>query len=339
MEALVLFKRYNQSRLAIEAKFSGLPHTHTTLIKSMITLADPATGIVSNISYNYLGKLLTVNSAPGRKDTGTPEKPVIRSYLRTIEKQCGEHFEILSEHQQLKFRFPHLPAIYAEHLDISTDVSTLNRPQETIQRPLIDTRLPAHFGQGLSAEESTEVSTEQYTPAKLVKNIFILNKNKHNKQTNIADGAVEFSKHQKRLIHANFYPTPNTITTALSMGLTKVTDTEEIQSFIQHNTTQRTQWADFNPVFITWLEREVLYTQQKQRTLSKSTGSYAHERYQHQVAPKQTALERISQHHGIAISSLWDAHTRTLPSGESVTSRFVMSMDEAHRDLRTIVHQ
>ncbi|MCL4415407.1 MAG: Vir protein, partial [Actinobacteria bacterium] len=113
------FEPYQQARINIENRFKGLLHAHTTLIKSLITLANPLTGIVTGITYRDIADLLTISKAPGRTESGTPQKETIRSYLRSIEKQCPEDFKVISEGQKLQFQFPKLPEIYAVFLDQS----------------------------------------------------------------------------------------------------------------------------------------------------------------------------------------------------------------------------
>lgn len=71
---------YNKARLEIESAFNGLPHVHTTLIKSLITRADPETGIVENLSYREIAEFLAIYHAPGRRGAGIPKKETIRSY-------------------------------------------------------------------------------------------------------------------------------------------------------------------------------------------------------------------------------------------------------------------
>lgn len=65
--------RYNKYIIEVEKAFIGQPYASLLIIKSLITLADTSNGIVNNISYNELAKLLTINPAPGRKNSGTPQ--------------------------------------------------------------------------------------------------------------------------------------------------------------------------------------------------------------------------------------------------------------------------
>lgn len=299
-------KQYNKARRDIESFFSGLNHVHTTLIKSLIGLADPYTGIVENITYRDLAAILTVDPAPGRKDTGTPEKHLIRSYLRTVEKQCGDHFSVSCEQQQLKIKFLNMPTIYAQYFSEITEVCT----SETF----INTGLYNDFSGVVNTEEYTEVCTDLSTPEDAVKNIFIYKNN--NKQTNLNPN----KQTHKKNISPDFYPDEPTIAEALGKGMTKVLDLAEIQAFINHNRKHGSQWADFNPVFIKWLERDVILTQkkeeqasQKQNITNTKTGStsYASTTYQKSstrgfVSSRSSTIDEIAAHHpGISKGTLW----------------------------------
>jgi len=108
---------YNQARKEIDYRFSGLPHAHICLIGYLINRADPETGIVKDISYRNLSHMLTVDPAPGRRKTGTPQKQAIRSYLITIQNQFPKDFKILSQGQRLHVKFLTLPEIYKFDFD------------------------------------------------------------------------------------------------------------------------------------------------------------------------------------------------------------------------------
>lgn len=307
--------RYNKARIDIENRFLGLRYEHTTLIKSLITRADPSTGVVSDITYNELARILTIHPAPGRKDSGTPTKQTIRNYIKCIERECGEYFQIISEDQKLQFLFSELPKIF-KNREVNTDAT---RP-ETI--------VPSEQNNVSDQQDTIEVNIERNTPITAVKNINITNSNK---QTQTASNDFSCSKKQ---IGDDFYPNAKTIEMALSMGLTKVTDFMEIQAFIKHNKKLNTQWADFNPVFITWLERDAQYIQKQQQKAQGQLRSHHNERGTNQSTLNQTALERVSQQHGISIESLWGNPSSELNSCEFIEGTLVLPMDEADCNLR-----
>jgi len=244
---------YNKARKVIEDRFHGLTHTHTTLIKSLITLADPDTGIVSGVTYHDLCKLLTVDPSPGRKGVGMPQKQTIRSYLRTIEDNAPDDFKLITQGQKLKIQFLNLPKIYAhffaqkkEYTEGEGGLSSVN-PMENKENNL-------EFELNYSTDNTADSPVEKESAKKL----FILN-NKHNKQT----GAVA-SENLKRFISPDFYPSNETIAIALEQGFTQAQNPEEIQKFIKYNLDNNCLWADFNPVFLSWLRRGFEYRQQRQ---------------------------------------------------------------------------
>ena len=114
---------FQKERIKLESFFAGLPITSGLLIKSLITLADPTTGIVNNTSYYELAKFLTINPAPGRKDSGTPTKQTIRNYIQLVAAVCGDHFKVITEGQTLQFLFPDIPKLFNNALK-SIDVNT-----------------------------------------------------------------------------------------------------------------------------------------------------------------------------------------------------------------------
>ena len=251
--------KFNEARGEIASSFIGLPHAHQSLINSLLTRANPTTGVVENVTYGDLANILTVEAAPGRKDSGTPQKQTIRSYLRTIESQCGADFKMISDGQTLKIQFPTLPAIYASHFDykeLYTDQNTVSYTATT----LINIDENAIHHREVNRKEYTEPYTDEYTPES-VGGIFtpayacakIKPNFKTQKQTNTR--CDSFSQ-LKQPICRDFRPTQETIDLALSKGFVKVTSDIEIKRFVMYNLASGTLWADYNPVFLTWLERD-----------------------------------------------------------------------------------
>jgi hypothetical protein len=239
VDDLSSIKYYNQARLEIESRFNGLPHTHTSLIKSLITRADPETGVVENISCREIAILLSVDPAPGRKGAGTPQIQTIRSYLRTISDNFSNEFKLISQGQKLKCQFINLPEIYAnffaqekEYGDNSEVSSTADRIEDTEKSGEIDLWLD---------EDNTKdhpIKSQQKEPVKYINNI-------NNNNNNL----------QKLPISDNFTPSPAIIARAQALGYLNVTDFAEIQAFIDHNKASGTLWADYNPIYLRWLTR------------------------------------------------------------------------------------
>lgn len=268
---------YNQFRSEIEAPFLGLPHAHTTLIKTLIQYADPLSGIVSDISYEKISKMLYVHAAPGRSDSGSPSKSMIRSYIKTIERHCPESFASNTERNHLQLIFLKMPTVYQNILNINELNTDLNQKNCNYFNDI----------DGISNNPSTDLNTPDIYKTKI-------------------------TKQTKTEITADFYPSQETIAIAKARGLTKVEDLSEIQKFIEYNLEQQTRWADFNPVFLRWLEREVEYRERQeskeislvkqQKTISqtniKPTWRNMDERaINTKNMSIQQLLSRVKQHH------------------------------------------
>ncbi len=265
------FEQYKQVRINIENRFQGLRHEQASLIKSLITLADPANGVVSNISYQDLAGILTVNPSPGRKISGTPSKQTIRNYIKSIEKEYGDYFQIISEGQSLKFYFPEIPKLFSPVFE-NTEVNTHSNIEETC----------ASTGQSddLNSEVNIQVNTEVNPHDNSVKNI-------NNKYIN------NNNNNQKLPITDNFNPTPETIARAEALGYSDANDFTEIQAFIDHNKAVGSSFADFNPIYLRWLARrtERQQQQQQQKKYSRRTD---HASSQTPTRSRQpSALERV----------------------------------------------
>ncbi|CAM4448917.1 MAG: hypothetical protein LEGION0403_FIIPPAGN_02257 [Legionella sp.] len=243
---------YNRYIREIEKAFIGLPHASLLIVKSLITLADSSTGLVKNITYNELAKLLTVTPMPGRKNSGTPSKQTIRNYIKSIEKECGQYFKVISEGQSLKFLFPELPKIFSKIFEIRK-INTEVKPSETVAYTEQDNYS--------DTQDNTEANIELNTPINAVKNIIFNNINNNN--------------NNKQSISNNFTPNAETISRAKILGYSNVEDPTEIQNFIEYNKACGAQWADFNPIYLRWLAQS--QERQQQRNQMNNTRSFNHE--------------------------------------------------------------
>jgi hypothetical protein len=113
-----------------------------------------------------------------------------------------------------------------------------------------------------------------------------------------------------------------------------VTEPSEIQAFINHNKTNKTQWADFNPVYLRWLERSAEYqSQQKHRAEEHLLRSKHRECHTYKKHQPKSALQTVSELHGIAIESIWDFEEDTRNEGPIVEGTLIQSLDETHSTL------
>lgn len=270
--------KYNNAIIEVGSLFLGLPNSHSSLIKTLIILADPLSGIVNNISYSDIARLLTINPAPGRKDSGTPSKQTVRNYIKSIERECGDYFKVITEGQNLKFFFPEIPKIFNQLFKTTEGNTQSHEPCS------LDTTDESAV---LEDELNMEVDTEANTALSAVENIFI-NKNINNNNNN---------NPTKKLIADDFFPNSEAIATATSLGFKTVCDAAEIADFISYNKAAGSMWADFNPIYIKWLARgkEILNNKNKhaQTVSHKDTRSIQNATAQRTTKPSSSYKQSL----------------------------------------------
>jgi hypothetical protein len=280
---------YHKERLGIESSFIGLRDGCASLIKSLITLADPLTGIVSDISYYDLARIITVNPAPGRKESGVPSKQTIRNYINSIERECGEHFKIISEGQTLKFLFPEIPKIFNklfENREVNTEAN-INRTHENTGEKAV-----------FEHEINTELNIEGNTRNDAVKKLFI-NINNNNNNT---PGQLIGTKNNKQAIAADFYPNQETLSRAIASGYSFATNPDVIQEFIDKNTAWGSTYADFNPIYLCFLAKYSQFQQPKQTEQNAKIRNINNERTSPKNNSYEAAMERVRQDNADAIA-------------------------------------
>ena len=316
--------KYNEARQLIESWFKGLPHAHSTLIKSIVSLADPSTGIVKNTSYSELSLILAINPAPGRKDSGTPSKQTIRNYIKSIERECGDYFKVISKGQNLQFLFPELPKVFSEifgNKEINTDVT------------LSETVTHSELNNDSIKQVNSEVNIEPNTPINAVKNIIYINNKTNN--NNKSDEKTIGNKNTPKTISQDFYPSQETITRAIAAGHHNVTDANIIQEFIDKNTAWGSAFADFNPVYLSFLARHAERAAIKKTTTSNPiTRSSNSERAPHKINSYDSALEAVRRHNQNACKPSDD---ELFPSHKVIgieRPARLMALDGINQDLR-----
>lgn len=329
------FEPYKLARINIENRFKGLLHAHTTLIKSLITLANPLTGIVTDITYRDIAELLTVNKAPGRTESGTPQKETIRSYLRSIEKQCPEDFKIISEGQKLKFQFPNLPGIYASFLEM-TGVYTGHSKEQSLSNHHEKHEKNDELESFDNTHKYTELYTDQYTPDVNVKKLFI---NINNNTNNNNLGEEIGNKNLKQPIPPNFYPSQKTIDRAIASGYSFATDSNIIQEFIDKNTAWGSTFADFNPIYLSFLAKHAERKQQEPMISNTQTRSTNNERASPKVNSYDAALETVARFNQNACKPSTEElfPTSKVISAELEYRPCVLALDGTHQNLRQFI--
>jgi len=269
------FDIYNKIRLEIESRFAGLPHSHGTLVKSLLSKSDFNTGIVANISYRELSALLAVDHVPGRKNAGIPQKETIRSYLRTIALRFPDEFVILSQGQKLICQFLNLPKI-CEHFFNQNVSYTLESSKQTVAKPLEN----IDQNQGVIDLICDNAATELPIDAEISKLTAYININNNNNNARV-----------KQPINQNFKPSPAIITKALSLGYTQAENPSEIEAFVAYNQAAGSRWADFNPIYLLWLAKS--HEKQLKKSLQEHSGRAVNVRNKYQTTTQPTPRERV----------------------------------------------
>ena len=273
--------KYNKARLLIESRFKGLPHSHSSLIKSIISLADPSTGIVKDICWGELSLILVITPAPGRKNAGTPSKQTIRNYIKSIVRECGDYFKVISEGQSLQFLFPEIPKIFnklVENREVNTEVDCSTNHENTEENIVF------------YCEVNTELNIEVNTPQHAVKKLFI---NINNNNNNNTAEKLMGTKTTKQPIAADFHPTPETLSRAIASGYHFAAEAHIIQEFIDKNTAWGSAYADFNPIYLCFLAQYAHFQQAKQMEPNGTIRSITHERTPHKNNSYDAAMERV----------------------------------------------
>ena len=318
-------EQYKKGIVEIERPFIGLSYAQALLAKSLITRADPATGIVNDISYQDLANLLTINPAPGRKNSGTPTKQTIRNYIKSIERACGEYFKVISEGQNLQFLFPELPKVFSkifENREVNTLVNSSDAHENTEENRVFDNEVNLHL------------NTDVNTPNSAVRKLYF-NKNINN--NNNAAGMIG-NKNLKQPITPNFYPSPETIARAEASGFSFAADANIIQEFIDKNTAWGSEFADFNPVYLCFLVKHAERKQQKSVAPNNLTRS-AHERTSIKNNSFEAAMEQVKRDNPNAIApsakDLFPASKVIYSEPEHATH--LVAMDRANTNLRAAI--
>lgn len=325
---MISISEYNQIRLNLESYFLGLPYVHAVLVRALISRANPQTGIVSNISYQEIATILTVKKAPGRKESGVPSKQSIRNYINTIEKEYSEHFRVVSVGQKLQFEFPHYPQIISKILqkgDINphdnTEMNFKNDDESTEEKHVFINQV------------NTELNTQVNIPKTSVKKLFINNKINNNN----TDGARGENKTILRTISQDFYPSPEIIARAIAAGHHHVTDAEMIQEFIDKNTAWGSTFADFNPIYLSFLAKHAERTQYKSVPFNTHTRSKDSERTSSKINSYDAALEEVRRYNQNACDPSEDELFPTPKALGIEHTTHLVALDGISQDIRPVV--
>ena len=227
-------------------KLAGLPSFCRLVLLEAFEYCDHAAGtIMINSLDKFAREHFRVDPARGRQPEDITGDS-IRNAFRTIKKFKSDYFQFSTVNQQIVIDMPFLrelhqsifnekseaPAILATDLAADTTLSQYGDPSVFDSIDAVDL-----------AAASMHYSINAHVKEKILTN----------KHPTHPEG-VSFAE-LKQPIRRDFYPNAETIELALSHGYVNVTNPIEIKRFITYNLASSTRWADYNPVFICWLER------------------------------------------------------------------------------------
>jgi hypothetical protein len=227
----------------------GLPTFCRVLMLELFEYIDLSKGkIILNKTLAQLAlEDFFVEPAPGRKQEIITQN-TIRNAFRTIKKFKGDFFHFKSVNQRIEIDIPFmrkLPKNLALHKKDAKEVISENCASQPIENKRFQS---GHEQLKSKSFDRDDAAATLNQPAYITKNNNLTKTNRHE-------------------ISDDFYPSEETIAIAIEHGLCKVEDTEEIKKFIAYNKQHKTQWPDFNPVFIKWLVREESYQAKKQQLI------------------------------------------------------------------------
>lgn len=246
---------------SIRLNIKGLPGFCRLVIYELLEYCNYETGTISIGTLDEIAQAFYVAPSPGRKKE-IINGDTIRNAFRTIKKAKPDAFKFTSVNQRIIIEMPFIRKLYQEFYSQPREVAGVDHSDQNTPTTIATYDESCVFMDDLGREDVTDLAAASFSHIDITKN-----KNKQNKLT----GHGEL-KRIKKSISPDFSPSPETIDAALAKGFTNVLNPEELQKFINHNLTHNTQWADFNPVFLKWLERAQAYNETKQ-SIHKSTTS------------------------------------------------------------------
>lgn len=270
---------------AFKANIRGLSSFCRLTMLELLSYCDYTTGVISIDALDELArKDFQVAPAPGRKKEDI-DGDTIRNAFRSIKKARPEQFIFSRINQRITIEMPFMRELYERFCGKSQEVAAVDEREAAMPTTLFSIDESACFATSLSGEDAGDVAAASSRSIRDINN-----KINKLKLTNQTDGVVENFSTTKQPIQPNFYPDAETIIQALSMGLKKVVDTQEIAAFIRHNQERNTQWENFNPVYLQWLERGAEY-KQRQLATKQSRSNYV----SHGIKAKQQDLMELAR--------------------------------------------
>lgn len=245
-----------QALSALKANMAGLPSFCRLVMYEIFEYIDFSSSTISIISLEKLAlDYLQVDPLRGRQKE-IINGDTIRNAFRTIKKAKPDHFKFTTVNQRIVIEMPFLRELYqsihGEASDVAAvlaaDVVEAKTLAQTSESGDLDHILTGDVAADLAAASLNDtINAPIHTHAKIKPNF------KPNNNTNfVSSESVDL----KTPIADDFYPSAFVIDKAQHMGLSKVTDTTELNKFILFNQASGSRWANWDYVYLTWLQRD-----------------------------------------------------------------------------------
>ena len=275
---------------AIKSNLHGLPSFCRLVMYEAFEYINFESGTISINSLDLFARTdFKVDSLRGRaKEEITGD--TIRNALRTIKKAKPEHFIFSTVNQRIVIEMPFIrelyESIYNETPELSAVLPTDLAAAQT-QAPIDDQSDVNPLLAGELCSKLAAASLDDPINACAIKP----NQVKPNNNNPVSDESAGI----KTPISDDFYPSQFVIDKALSLGFSRVTDTEELSKFIRFNRASGSLWRNYDYVYLMWIEaaaaREQVQKVKEQQPKTKH--AYARSDLNDKRNSRQTPTERV----------------------------------------------
>jgi len=271
----------------LKSKLGGLPSFCRLFIYEALEYCDYEKGVAYLPALHEMSvKDFHVERASGRKREEVNEN-TLRNTIRTIKKFRGDDFKFRVVNQRIEIDMP-----WMRELSLASKKDAGGQSEKATSSTTPDNIESEHL---LNASDNRAKNKEDATSDSPNNNIFI---NKYINNNNNLKGGVAL---EKKPIAEDFTPSEALIAKAKAKGYEHADCEKEIQKFILHNQACGSRFADFEPVYLLWLqrgqERSLAKEQQKQMRVQtkkgRSNGNHA---------------SNLSKQHGESVASVLAAN-------------------------------
>ena len=298
---------------------SGLPHIQQlTYLLGLRPYVDYKTGLVGikrGVSYQSISEALYVEPHPGII-SGRPSKAQLRRALKGLEK--AGILSIQSLDKKLIVQCNLVTLGYSAQNKVVTNPS---------HESVISKQATSLSGTGEQGNDNINP-----VPPKTTQPVTPLRDNNFNNNTLVQSaGDVHF----KQPISPTFQPNQETLSRAIASGHANAADPHIIQEFIDKNTAWGSEFADFNPIYLSFLAKHAEREEQKSM---KNNRSNNHERTSNKRPSYDAIVKQVERDSPYTYEpSAEDLYASEAFSTEIECESYCMGMDGINQSVWPIV--